>query len=80
MFGIANGCFVFTNRLVRKDTVRSETEDTKPRFCTYRVGKKTIMKRCNEGIHVKDRCIVKTEHNSNSSLKKSYVNNYRRYK
>lgn len=77
---LGNGCFVFTNRNVLKDTVRSETDDIKPRFCSYRVGKKTIMKRCNQGIHVKDRCIVKTVHNSNSSLKKGYVNNYIRYK
>lgn len=71
------GCFVLTGRNIRKDTVRL---DNKPRFCTYRVKNKTVMKKCNDGVHAKDKCLVKIEGNGNSSLKKSYVNNYRRYK
>lgn len=71
-------CFVFKNRIVRKDTVRSKT-DTKPRFCAQRVGKKTVMMRCNNGVHAQDTCIVKPEHNINSSKRKNHLNNYRRY-
>ena len=64
---------------VRKDWVKT-AEDTGVRYCSHRVGGRTVMFRCNEGIIArseKERCVHMAEWTKNSALRKTYLNNYR---
>ena len=65
----------------RKDFVLTQSIDKKPRFCTYQVNGKTKMQRCNHGVHMRRQCDNRLSlFNANSSLRKTYLNNYRSYK
>jgi hypothetical protein len=67
---------------VRKDWVKT-VGDTGLRYCSHRVGGRTVMFRCNEGIVArseKEGCVHTAEWSKNGALRKTYLNNHRFYR
>lgn len=76
LVGARQTCYINAYPFPQKD----QNIIDKPKFCTFRVKGKSVLRRCDHGIYMKEKCKATTLFNYNSSLRKTYLNNYRHYR